>query len=363
MFASGYESYISYFENGIPNDAEVISEAREGKIYRYKDCVIKERKNSSFGNEVCKECIKREYVVGSLINQELDKIDPRHEGPSNYVVKTIGYFEDRNASYIITKYVKGQTLESYLESHPKHIRGACIILASMIYYLSTTIEFTHYDLHFHNVIVEKLNYNIKYKYGITSNLKLTIIDISRSHVKGISSMYAEIGVLDDIVTPGVHDPIFDLASICLWLKTREEFEEKVDKLLDRVQNESNIDYEIGSLHQNDKVWASITPGYLNVKQVNIAWSSFVVGLEYLTQNKIEYYETGFDFEDEPEFIIENKGNNIKISKSNENLVDNVKEEYIKLLGQAMVKQKLESLKKRSITSKEFFFKLLKILTE
>jgi serine/threonine protein kinase len=361
-----YEYLKSLFKYGVPEETEIISEREEGNVYKlthdYKTFVIKERKNSSFGDKICNVCVLREYIVGILIN--------KYESP--YLVRTLAYFEYEGSSFIVTKYVPGVSLISMISGEDFQTESVSVqifeIVLHMVYTLGLTMEFTHYDLHAANIIIETVKkphtYHLTNADGdpvkIMSKYKITFIDLSRSHVKDVPEMYCETATLDTATAPGIFDPMFDMAWIIGLMLVLISDDREMKKFM--IRNYFNIDpnchdrigypitadfYQMGDLFQRDKMWAATAASSDNitVSEVNYNYAKFLtkIGEEMdLEPDDAEEFDLSYPVEDRanrlPKTYLEYRANII------------VKEKYIKLLGQAIVYDKIADMKLRPNTA-------------
>jgi serine/threonine protein kinase len=353
-----YRYLRSVFKYGVPSETEIISERTEGNVYKFfhedETFVIKERKTSSFGDDVCNVCVLREYVVGAIIN--------KYKSP--FLVETIAYFEYEGSSFIVTRYIIGASLSSMISPGGKYNTKTVSlqvfeIIFHMLYTLGITMEFTHYDLHDENIMIGEMDEPYTYHlidtdgnpFTIVSKYKITFIDLSRSHVKDVPEMYCESGTLDTATVPGVFDPMFDMAWIVGIMLTNISYQEddtEIKQFL--VRNQFNIDpshgivgypitpnfYLMGDLFQEDKIWAATTASYrdITVAKVNHKYAKFLLKVA----DRLNLKPTDEDID--PEYPIEDKANSLPRSYMKYYDVVDVIELYIKLLGLAMVHDKI-----------------------
>lgn len=338
---NGYE-YIRDAMISQNNNVRILAETKEGNVYFYENLgvVIKERKYDYQGSfPPCNICIKREFAVGRLAN--------KYNSP--FLVKTIGYFENNGASYIITEYVQGVAL-SKVKS-----RSFYISLFNIIKELQGIMEFTHYDLHSDNVMIQP-------------DGSIKIIDLARSHIKGIGSMFAESGIIDSATTPGIFDPIFDYAFILGYLFIEYGDRSFGEELFER----NNIGYNdiVGypkqddifiliDLFTNGKIWASTVPGPYSMEEVYKKFSFHKLihilmknGDKILTDAEKDY-ELDYDPEySNPKFKGEEIANNIFWDNDPE--FQMIVDEYVIMLGQAAAHDKLLAMSLRKDTPETFY---------
>lgn len=199
MWAPGYD----YLESALKTaNKEILSFLPCGKVYLYRELNVVVKKLYP-GNGKIQKQLQREFEVGLLINQ--------YQSP--YLVKTLGFFieEAKTLVYLVTEYVPGRCLADYSKA-----TNIFIQLLYTIRHLQAQMEFTHYDLHFYNVIVNVLPEDTKKTYQfdgmiwtINSLYDIKIIDFARTHVTGVKPMYYQSGFRDSACCPGIYDPIFD----------------------------------------------------------------------------------------------------------------------------------------------------------
>lgn len=318
-----YKDDLSYkLENETP---KLLSKRDEGDVYLYESAglVVKEVKYTQFGY-ICNECVEREYNVGVLVNSYNNK----------HLVKTLGYYEkvDKNnirGSYVVTKYIKGVPL-----SQKDFDAKLLMRIWNIIYGLQKEMKFTHYDLHFDNII-------------IGPNNDITIIDLSRSYIDGILTSYVDTAWTDSAVTPGIFDPLFDLAYFLgeIVMRYPELANDYLFDLLERNGFESceNVrvgypitddGYMMGDLIRDNKMWACDYGGIYSMLEVNRQFGHF----------KLKYNKKAISKNDEEMMDL---ANSLTVP-------DEYIEKYVKLLGEAVVHDKLIAMNNRIDNGDEFY---------
>jgi hypothetical protein len=158
----------------------------------------------------------REGRVGLLANQ-LD---------SPYLVRTIAYYSFKSSETtiitgIVTEYLNGRDMSVTVRSPFIDLevrRDLCLLQLIALGSLVSTGKFTHYDPGLANfVAIETQPTEHKLvlgenTYKVTVPYTLKLIDLERSYISGIEPEYCD-SLGDSGITPGVYDPLFDLA----WL--------------------------------------------------------------------------------------------------------------------------------------------------
>lgn len=268
MWATNYE----YLAEALKEETPILlTSSEEGSVFHYEklNVVVKQR----YPNPDIKHQVQWEFDVGMLINA--------YNSP--YMVKTLGFYIQESNACIVTEYVPGFSLLELSQEH----HNATLYL-QLLYTLRTVqeqMEFTHYDLHNGNVIVEVTSVEEKVfpQTTIISPYKITFIDFGRSHVDGVKDGYYETTIIDAVSCPGIFDPLFDYGSyVCILNRVicmRENLvypifirDEQIKKLLEDNNFMTNefmifdvIGYPFGSMYKgklfkNHKAWAS-TIGY------------------------------------------------------------------------------------------------------
>lgn len=121
-----------------------------------------------------KDDIKHEYNVGKVINMYKNTI------PN--LVYTFDLIKTNNRYYLLVEEIKGNTVKRNY-SLDTHFR-ILLQIAFTLEFLQKKIEFTHYNLHCHNVMITNLkdDYYIKYdNYVLQTNKIAVLIDFGRSY--------------------------------------------------------------------------------------------------------------------------------------------------------------------------------------
>lgn len=99
-------------------------------------------------------CLYTEYVIGLEINKLYNPL----------FVNTLDFYETEDSYNLVLEYIHGVTLANYIDEHG--YKSAIPILKNLINKLSTVQgHFTHYDLHFNNIIIDKSGNPVIIDYG------------------------------------------------------------------------------------------------------------------------------------------------------------------------------------------------------
>jgi len=354
------ESAKCYVYSNLPleKNAEIFFSKDTGDIqttvYKLGDLVIKQRKVNEFGEKVCKECINREYNIGVILN----KLESPH------LMKTIGYFETIDDSFIVSSYIEGEDFEIFSSKYnfdTGENNLVCYHICLIIQELQEKINFVHYDLHEGNVIIRRetpirYDYYFKGKYvSLISPFRIKLIDFARSHVDGIEEGYYD-GIISSTITPGIFDPLIDLAFLSRWnfditfdVETKPRFASllKDNKLLDD-KGFTVILYPkfiFDSLYGNYKVWASQNPSDLYIDDVVCLFMDYLLRLGEENRLTIEDIDK--------KGILKNMVDQNTINFVTADLISEkieIPEEtldyYRKRIGNAIVNEKLIAISKR-----------------
>ena len=238
MWAPGYEHLAA----ALPTAKSITLAETEGEgiVFHYPELnvVVKRR----YPNCGVKYQVKWEYDVGMLINA--------YNNP--HMIKTLGFFIEGSDACIVTEYVPGVTLAKL--SHKRHTQELYLRIFSCIHDAQEQMEFTHYDLHQNNIIVE-------------DNGNICFIDFARTHVRGVQPGWFETQIIDGGTCPGIFDPMFDYATLTTGIQRRisSSFDKALSTLFERNyfetnRNEGFVGYPMsdcyrGSLNDRNIAWA------------------------------------------------------------------------------------------------------------
>lgn len=241
MYNSSWETGFEYLADYLFNvDFYLLSKQEDCNIYHYPtlNIVVKEK--------ISHISLKREFDIGLIANSY----------NNHHIVKTLGYFEDQEKSYLVTQYVQGELLADK-QDYNKYYKKVLEIIKE----LQEVMDFTHYDPHMFNIIIEP-------------NDNIVFIDLSRSYIKGIESRYTEIEIIDSATTPGVFDPMFDFGYILGVLLEINGINRDGIQLLEqnKFTIRDGVGYpvvdEIVPLINQNIIWASTVPGLYTMKEIN-----------------------------------------------------------------------------------------------
>jgi len=271
------------------------------------------------------------------------------------------------------------------------------------------MNFTHYDLHTGNVILVDLSDTVRHSFlfngenkYVDSRYTIKIIDLGRTYVKGIKSSWVETNVIDSATTPGVYDPLFDLARIASDINDiyeeyvgqrlnnlleRNLFSSTEDKVLKIKGYPKNYERAINLRILGGKGWAATKPGDLTFRQAERMYSNTLFGLYYNSgRDPVKYVESlglGLPYEipylpsikeipiDDfmspyKKYLYNNlamESNAMAISEALESWEEyiKVKEFYLKVLGKAAVNNKLKRIKSYVDSSYSFADEVVNVL--
>jgi hypothetical protein len=137
---------------------------------------------------------------------------------------------------LITEFVEGQSLYDYFDSKvsKKQFISLILIVLYSLKYANEKFDFVHWDLHFTNIIMRKLESNNQYvylpnesKYIWTGDKLPTIIDYgnsSFSYKNNILSIYfrADLGIRPDLTSSSMNDIIKLFSSLYIKVKGNPE---------------------------------------------------------------------------------------------------------------------------------------------
>lgn len=197
----------------------------------------------------CSECLLHEFNVGCKLN----------EINSPHLIKYLAYIpcyckfnilstdEDKKSSFILMEYAEGKTLKLLYKEINEHdfiliVYHILLIIAD----LQSKIKFTHYDLHFNNIIVNTTMNKKIYKYNcfgneysIETSYEIKIIDFGSSYVCDVLNDWVDVNINSAIngVVPSVYDNFYDICYLVnyflQYIKIRNE---KYNLIIDEILN-------------------------------------------------------------------------------------------------------------------------------
>lgn len=239
-----------------------------------------------------------EYRVG-------DKLNTIHH-PN--LIKTILLLRcpnwDSESYFLVLSLAKGKNLNSLyggLEESERHkiVMQLCMIISN----ISRLIKFTHYDLHFNNIMIDVGQMqHCQYScygdtYSIISPYDIKIIDYGLSYVEGVYDTYTNTtGPLQN-----VHDDLYDLSKIIshyfLFYKSNNKIigKEDLDKIANLINSNYPPEFKKYTFGINMSYWRSVSPfisifsnPYYNNKK------SIPIELETFVEEEVSKYETYFN---------------------------------------------------------------------
>ena len=346
----------------------VLSKQDEGNVYQLANIVIKQRKEDWSGDKVCQECIRREFEVGRILNQL--------ESP--HLVRTYGYFETTDESYLVLSYVAGQSLYQTkssitLKEYYKLIYHLLLIVLD----LQARADFTHYDLHFSNIVVTPIpattySYLLYGQtYTVTSNYHITLIDFARSHVRGIRPMFCETAGLAAYNAPGVFDDQIDLTFIVRSMNSiaplpNDIFQPLVENGVLEVSIDPAYDiklydneYMLGLLFQNGKGWSANTSNGLTRYQLTEQIGEYLLQLAYARGITDEQLASRTDFPPEQKYRRLTLANAVCLFDEDILPAEQL-DHFIKQMGQSVVHDKLQTLTLRIHSTLTLFSRVMQL---
>ena len=207
------ERYTSKFNNQVieiflhSKSDRIINKDKDGVIY------VKEFQDEKFlvKKRDCIQCSNYEYFVGVKLNH-----------PN--LAKTYCYFEYEGYRYFIQEYCEGENSSYFLlnTADIKEITKIILQFLMTVADIQSHYNFTHYDLHIENVILEKRKTPKITKFKCFGKIieflceyNLKIIDFGYSHIDGVSERYLEesLAAVQVGCIPGVFDEMMDFATI------------------------------------------------------------------------------------------------------------------------------------------------------
>ena len=167
------------------------------------------------------ECLIYEFLVGEQVNSLHSKNFPETLGiyllPNKDRIKPY----EEYIPHLLLEYVQGKTLDNYIHMSENSLLLVFYQLICILQLAQEQIEFTHYDLHSGNIIIEKSHIPVTLEYNLKRGKKILktktivhIIDFGYSHVKlpvvpknclvCLRRLMLDIGIV-----PSVFDPLGD----------------------------------------------------------------------------------------------------------------------------------------------------------
>lgn len=341
----------------IYENARLLSKQDEGSVYLTvvsnwgKEFILKERRGDN----------SHEFLVGSKIAKT------KHPNFANVIM----YFAcpcswlQKDVSFILMEQVPGVSLEKHYNDSKLNGDTGLILLRHVILALvdlQGRIPFTHYDLHSENIIITELDSEevstytcFGKEYTISSPFRFKIIDYGYSYIEGVERTWCECNgsVLFSGGIPNVYDSFFDLAYffyvICNAYSYRGtdifDLMEK-NSFVPRVLSENYFEYQY------------IYRG----REFNPEWYSLITSPTLTTINDYAnnlYYinpktdpRTLKEFEDEATNILQS------MSPRNEERNKPIIMDLKKQLAGVMKGEKERKMAKRTVTTQQFFNKIL-----
>jgi len=221
----GYNYYI----NKILQDGDIEKYFSISTVtFENKLTLIKHTKLANFN--ICIKTIKDKEKIKEHIHEAfvgINSINSLIEDLPNFSY-IFGFYENNNNYNIISEYIEGETLQSYIKSEDFNFKDYLLILIQIslaLEYAQKKISFVHYDLTAWNVMIKKLDYyvDIDYKithekvYKIKTKVIPIIIDYGKSHViyenkhHGFINMYKFSTIFDilTLITTSVYEIIIN----------------------------------------------------------------------------------------------------------------------------------------------------------
>lgn len=166
----------------------------------------------------CSECLLHEFNIGCKLNT---LNNPHLIKYLAYIECPCEFYKDKS-SFILMEYVEGEPLHKLdvklsFEENALLYKHIILILAD----IQSNIQFTHYDLHSNNIIVnisdmKFYEYNcFNTRYLIRSPYEIKLIDFGSSHVKGVNNTWVDINIasMENGIIPSIYDDFYDLSTI------------------------------------------------------------------------------------------------------------------------------------------------------
>jgi serine/threonine protein kinase len=201
-------SGIEYYNNIIKeitsltyDKLNIIKEDGNSMVIKYKDYILKifsikiDEDNDAFYyedefNEYLNEAFVGLFALNKLRNMDIPNFALIYNINFNNICVKSNYFGSENkCSYILYEYIEGPLIDKFINKNTSEDNIS--IINQVIYSLYEAYiicDFTHYDLHHHNILIRQLDENIDIVYPnsdiiINTNIVAVIIDYGLSHVK------------------------------------------------------------------------------------------------------------------------------------------------------------------------------------
>jgi hypothetical protein len=123
---------------------------------------------------------------------------------------------------------------------------------------------------------------------VVPNFAITILDLSYAHIEGIEPGYVRLHpqVTNVIISPNIHDPLFDFISIYDAMKPVYGIDREIESIVNNNKViEDNIIgtrryYPMRDLYQGLCIWSTYNPNGLSVDIVTNLYAKYLVGLAY-----------------------------------------------------------------------------------
>lgn len=352
MWAPGYE----YLESVLKTKRGTYWSVKDNgysSIFLHEDLNFVDKQHWHSSNN-----IEREFKVGLLANN--------YNSP--YLVKTIGYYSEcqdgATCQHILTEYVQGVELNELKSRHRTQLLYLQILY--MIRHLQGQMEFTHYDLHDGNIIVQVNTDNtIKHftfdgeHHTLETPYDIKFIDLMMAHVRGIPSMYF-FGFCDRRYCPGVFDPLSDYGNILsLVIKASKDGNIIDDRTLTEMLDKNLL---ISNM-RNGPIGRPIMEKFCLLESISCIPTSWACVETTITKTRKEVnleaamtFLSEFGVEDlqglSPEIYV-----NRYLRGETKSQTD-INEKYIILMGEAHVYEKKQQMAQRQSTVQEFFEELV-----
>jgi hypothetical protein len=182
-------------------------EVMKATILKKFKVVVKRSKNIRFD-----EITLRDFCIGIHLNKIID------DAP--FFVRTLSSFQHNNKFNIITEYIEGVTLKTFIQNKEHDFTDFLNIFFQILLGLEIAqnkLNFSHYDLHTDNIILVpiKNSFNVSlygYSYTVKYDYKPVMIDfgLSSIHIKGqtLGQKKLETKGIYDRISPGYDIYVF-----------------------------------------------------------------------------------------------------------------------------------------------------------